>query len=231
MAPAKNIERSVTRTYRTAIRLGEDFITLEETITLPIDASDDEVQQAVDLGWRIYRTQREAVEGQVTGIREAQGLPASITIRDPEAPASDKQRNYIAALQEDLTWTNEQLNAFAQEHGVEFVTLTKGQASGFIDNLKKLAEERTAYTANGTRAPAQGEEARAAGGAHPITERQHQALIKMSQDRDIDLDAETQQRFGVPATELTSEQASTLITEWQRSGRAGNRRTVSDTAL
>ncbi len=231
MAPAKNIERSVTRTYRTAIRLGEDFITLEETITLPIDASDNEVQQAVDLGWRIYRTQREALEGQITGIREAQGLPASITIRDPEAPASDKQRNYIAALQEDLTWTNEQLNAFAQEQGVAFVTLTKGQASSFIDSLKKLAEERHAYAVNGNRTSLPGEDSRSASGANLLTERQHQALLKMSQDRDVDLDTETQQRFGAPVTELTSEQASTLITEWQRSARAGNRHTVSDTAL
>jgi len=36
-------ERLVSRTYRAAIRLGEDFITLEETITLPLDASDEEV--------------------------------------------------------------------------------------------------------------------------------------------------------------------------------------------
>ena len=40
-------ERLVSRTYRAAIRLGEDFITLEETISLPLDASDEEVTQAV----------------------------------------------------------------------------------------------------------------------------------------------------------------------------------------
>lgn len=31
-APRKNDDRTVARTYRAAIRIGEDFITLEETI-------------------------------------------------------------------------------------------------------------------------------------------------------------------------------------------------------
>ena len=49
--PRKNSdERMVSRTYRAAIRIGEDFITMEETIALPLDASDEEVTQAVDLG-------------------------------------------------------------------------------------------------------------------------------------------------------------------------------------
>ena len=36
-------QRMVSRTYRAAIRIGEDFITMEETIALPLDASDEEV--------------------------------------------------------------------------------------------------------------------------------------------------------------------------------------------
>jgi hypothetical protein len=48
-------EATVSRTYRAAIRIGEDYVTLEETIVLPLDASDEEVAKAVDLGWRIYR--------------------------------------------------------------------------------------------------------------------------------------------------------------------------------
>src|SRR3954452_13285730 len=102
-------ERMVSRTYRAAIRIGEDFITLEETIALPLDASDEEVAQAVDLGWRIYRAQREAAEAQASEIRSAIGPPPPFTMRAPGAPASDKQRNYIATLQEQISWSSEQL--------------------------------------------------------------------------------------------------------------------------
>jgi hypothetical protein len=219
MAPAKRDERSVTRTYRAAVRLGEDFITLEETITLPIDASDAEVQQAVELGWRVYRAQREAVEQQIAYVRETQSGAAPITVRDPDAPASEKQRNYIAALQDDLSWTHEQMAIYASEHGVDLVTLTKGQASGFIDDLKRLAEDRGRYSA-ATPAPVR---ARAAGdAAQPASERQLQALARLAHSRAVDLDAEIEQRFGVAAAALTQEQASSLISEWQAArGRSG----------
>ena len=113
-SPRKNgDERSVSRTYRAAIRIGEDVITLEETIALPIDASDEEVAQAVDLGWRIYRAQREAAEAQASEIRSAIGTPQPITVRDPDSPASEKQRNFIVTLQEQINWTSEQLAAYA----------------------------------------------------------------------------------------------------------------------
>lgn len=228
MAPSRNDERSVTRTYRAAIRLGEDFITLEETVTLPLNASDEEVQQAVDLGWRIYRAQREALEDQVVQVRETQAIPSPIIVRDPDAPASEKQRNYIAVLQEELAWTGEQLADYAGQNGVELVTLTKGQASQFIDSLKKLAEERTHYDASHSHANGH---ATTAGEETPVTERQHRALAKLAQDRGVDLDSETRQRFGAPATEISSSQASLLLTEWQRGGRAGHRRTVTEPPL
>lgn len=133
----------ITRTYRAAIRLGEDFITLEETIALPLDATDDQVAQAVDLGWRIYRAQREAATAQIADVRAV--TPAQpMTIREPDAPASDKQRAYVATLQDQLRWGSEQMGAYAAEQGIDLVTMTKGQASEFIDGLKALAEERPA---------------------------------------------------------------------------------------
>jgi hypothetical protein len=208
--------RSVTRTYRAAVRLGEDFVTLEETITLPIGASDDEVQAAVDLGWRIYRAQREAVDQQISSVRETQGAHAPITVRDPDAPASDKQRNYIATLQDNLSWTSEQLGAYAGEHGVDLVTMTKGQASTFIDGLKKLADERVRYQADnrdGRVRPA--EEAPAEDAGQPASEKQLQALARIAHGRAIDLDAETERRFGVASAELSDEQARALLSEWQ----------------
>jgi hypothetical protein len=206
-------ERSVTRTYRAAIRIGEDFITLEETIALPLDASDEEVQRAVDLGWRIYAAQREAVAQQVAGVREAQGQGGPITVRDPDAPASEKQRNYIAALQDDLSWTNEQMAAYAGEHSVDLVTMTKGQASGFIDGLKKLADDRTRYQAEPAQSRAVSEPR--ADQNQPASDRQLAALARIAQSRAVDLEVEAEQRFGVASSALSDGQARAMLSEWQ----------------
>lgn len=220
----RNDEQIVSRTYRTAIRLGEDFITLEETITLPIDASDDEVAQAVDLGWRIYRAQRAAVEGQVAAVREASAAASvhSIAIKDPDAPASEKQRNYIAALQEDLTWSNEQLASYADEQSVDLIALTKGQASSFIDGMKRLAEDRSSYTteprANGRSEATPAAEPAPARSADntPANDKQILALERLASQHNLSLDKESQRRFGVPSSELSSVQASALLREWQQ---------------
>jgi hypothetical protein len=224
MTNPRGNERTVTRTYRAAVRLGEDYITLEETITLPVDASDEEVQQAVDLGWRIYRAQREAIEQQVASVREAQGPHPAIMVRDPDAPASEKQRNYIATLQDQLSWTSDQLAAFAGEHGVDLVTMTKGQASTFIDGLKRLAEERARYAVEPW--PRGPEEVRAvSNGAHPATEKQLQALARLAHSRALDLDEELVRRFGVDSGALSADQARVLLGEWQsRSARAAGPR-------
>ena len=231
-------ERLVSRTYRAAIRIGEDFITLEETITLPLDAADEDVAQAVDLGWRIYRAQREAAEAQIGDIRSTVGAPAPIVVRDPDSPASDKQRNYIAALQDDLAWGSDQLATYAGDQDVDLVTMTKGQASTFIDGLKKLAEERAHYS-DGARKPQQPARAEepAANGASPaspangapINEKQLHALERLAQQQGLDLDMETRRRYGVVAHGLTFEQASALLREWQRSGSA--RRPLGEAAL
>lgn len=131
----------ITRTYRASIRIGEDFITLEETIALPADASDADIAQAVDLGWRIYRAQREAAQAQIADVRAV--TPAQpMAIREPSAPATDAQRNYIATLMDALRWSSEQMGVYATEQGVDLVNMTKGRASTFIDGLKALAEER-----------------------------------------------------------------------------------------
>jgi hypothetical protein len=224
MTNPRGNERTVTRTYRAAVRLGEDYITLEETITLPVDASDEEVQQAVDLGWRIYRAQREAIEQQVASVREAQGPHPAIMVRDPDAPASEKQRNYIATLQDQLSWTSDQLAAFAGEHGVDLVTMTKGQASTFIDGLKRLAEERARYAVEPW--PRGPEEVRAvSNGAPPATEKQLQALARLAHSRALDLDEELVRRFGVDSGALSADQARVLLGEWQsRSARAAGPR-------
>lgn len=239
-SPRKNgDDRLVSRTYRAAIRIGEDFITIEETIALPLDASDDEVTQAVDLGWRIYRAQREAVESQIAGIRETAPPPPPILIRDPDAPASEKQRNYIAALQEELTWSNDQLTTYAQEQKLDLVVMTKGQASTFIDGMKKLAEERATYGDSARKPGAAKAEAPASANgasyssrpadAQPINEKQIHALERLAQQQGLDLDMESRRRFGVVIHGLTYDQASTLLREWQRP--AQPRRPANEPAL
>jgi hypothetical protein len=217
-------ERSVTRIYRAAVRLGEDFITLEESVTLPIDATDDEVAQAVDLGWRIYRAQRTAVEAQVASVRETAVVTATTyTVKDPDAPASDKQRNYIAALQEDLVWSSEQLASYAHEQQIDLVTLTKGQASGFIDGLKKLAEERSEYERTKVEAvpavapvPAPAPRTARPNDSGPAVEKQIQALERLAQHKGLELDTEARRRYGTAANGLTFGQAGELLSEWQR---------------
>lgn len=235
MASPRNsgADRLVSRTYRAAIRIGEDFVTLEETITLPIDASDDEVTQAVELGLRVYRAQREAVEAQVSAIRETVGAPPPITVRDPDAPASEKQRNYIGALQEDLAWNNDQLNTYAQDQNVDLLTMTKGQASTFIDGLKRLAEERTSYNGDArAKAKAEDQPATAQGRlpeGQPVNEKQIHALDRLAQQNGLDLDAEARRRYGVVAHGMTSDQASALLREWQKPGQG--RRPSNEMAL
>lgn len=215
MAPARNTqERSVTRTYRAALKLGEDFVTLEETVTLPVGASDEDIEEAVKLGLRIYTAQQAAIEAQIQSLREAQGAPAPITVRDPESPASDKQRNYISTLQDQLAWTSEQLLVYAHEQNVDLVTLTKGQASVFIDGLKKLAEERARYN----------EPAKANVTVAVATDRQLQALTKMAQTYNVDLAGEVRSRYGIKVEELNRDQAGAMLTEWQRVTPRGNGR-------
>lgn len=58
-------------------------------------------------------------------------------------PASDKQRNYIATLQDKLGWTSEQMAVYAAEQGVDLVGMTKAQASALIEGLKRLADQQT----------------------------------------------------------------------------------------
>lgn len=201
MAEQDSEQRTVTRTYRAAVRLGEDFVTLEETITLPLQASDEEIQQAVSLGWRIYQAQQEALEAQVASLREsrpAANAPGPIAIRNPDAPASDKQRQLIATLQQNLHWSEQQLAAHALQRGTPLAQLTKGQASAFIDELKRLNQE--ADTGEGSR----------------ISERQHQALLDLAQRGGLDLGQEVQERFGKEVSEISARQAGELLNEWQR---------------
>lgn len=72
---------------------------------------------------------------------EAEYLRQPPLERPAEPPASDKQRNYIARIQDELTWTSEQLAVYANEQGIDLVSMTKTQASALIDGMKRLADQ------------------------------------------------------------------------------------------
>lgn len=81
-----------------------------------------------------------AVEAQHARMTGAQAQPS-----EAAPPATDKQRNYMARLMDDLGWTSEQIAVYAQEQGVDLVSMTRGQASTFIDGLKKLFEQNIPF--------------------------------------------------------------------------------------
>lgn len=222
-----NIPGSITRTIRAAIRLGEDYLTIEESITLPLDASEEDICHAVALGQRIYLAQRDMLESQVDAIRRSYVTSGMHT---PETPASEGQRIYINRLVSALGWSPEQLDTYAREqlNIDDLRTLRKGQASVLIDTLKHILEERGASYLNHVRsspsptAPfGSSRGGSAADSAHhdALSESQYRALVRLAQNHGCCLDEETYQRFGVEAKQLTNKQAAELIRAWQSRSR------------
>jgi hypothetical protein len=136
---------TVSRTYRVAMKLGEDYMTLEETITLPSDASDAEIQAAVDLGWRIYHAQNDAVEQQIESSREAWRARHRATRRRPEVPASRRQQNYLAILQKSLNWSDAELARYASEQNIPLEGMSRMHAATLIERLMRIAEKQVLH--------------------------------------------------------------------------------------
>jgi hypothetical protein len=110
---------------------------------------------------------------------------------------------------------------------MDLVTMTKGQASTFIDGLKKLAENRGEYAGNG--AQARPEPAPRAADASPANDKQIYALERLARQHGLSLEAEAQRRFGVQPHDLTATQASGLLREWQQ--RPAPARRAAESAL
>lgn len=239
MAKIEQAQALITRTLRAAVKIGDDYYTVEETIALPPTASDDQIAEAVATGLRIYEAQRAAVDGQVQALREqvvAHALP--VQIREPDAPASEKQRSYMEYLLKELGWDSERLAAFASERSLNLLTLTKREASELIDELKQVLHPAatngaTATNGAGETADAQPETREAAPAAEaapaeperqailPIgeraTARQLRALERLVDERGIDLEGELRARFGGRAlADLSMDEAGQLLGEWQQ---------------
>ncbi|HYF65578.1 MAG TPA: hypothetical protein VD886_22310 [Herpetosiphonaceae bacterium] len=222
---AKEKEALVTRTYRAAIKSGDDYITIEETISLPPTASDNEIAEAVDTGLRIFRAQQAAVEAQMSAIRDAHpAMP--LRIADPDAPASEKQRSYMEYLVTTLELSDAQMQATLREHNTTYETLTKSQASEIIDRLKGQVDGRGSAPAGdgSAAAPAQAELVVAAPANAPASNgngalastRQLAALQRVANQHGVDLAAEVRARFGAGALDdLTVSEAGALLQDLQ----------------
>lgn len=133
-------DASVRSIYRTSIKIGDDFHTLEGEITVPVGASDDLIREAQATADRVGVVQREATQAAIADLREdAAAVPqvrnARYTPKDPDAPATDKQRTAIDRIAERKGWSLDVLVTFCETIGYPVLTLTKAQASWLIDML------------------------------------------------------------------------------------------------
>lgn len=207
----------IARTLRAAVKLGDNYWTVEETITLPTNATDEEIAVTVATGLRIYEAQRIAVEEQVCVLRD-QLPPPLATMREPDAPASEKQRTYMEYLLREIGWDTNRLNAFAAERNLNVLTLTKREASELIDLLKHVKagapievvapQQALVATQPARQRQTVGESA---------TQRQIRALERLIEERGIDVDAELHERFGDRnLADLSMDEAGQLLSEWQQ---------------
>ncbi len=233
---------SITRTFRAAIKLGDDYFTVEETICLQPGATEAMISEAVQTGIRIYETQRQVMTEQIGRLRAEAGQRImngnGNGMREPDAPASEKQRGYMDYLLKELHWDTERLSSFATERNLNMLTLTKRDASELIDELKAIVDGRVPASAYddasaGARAleaddePDLFDEAPVAvqlPTGERATKRQIRALMRLVDERGIDLMAELKQRFGERTLDqLSMDEAGNLLSEWQQRPRVVRR--------
>jgi len=135
---------TVRHVYRTTIKIGDDFRTLECEITVGAGATDEQISVAIDTARRVRQAQAEDTEREIEAMREdaqlaGSGRSSRYTIRDPEAPASAKQRNAIDRLAASKGWDSSRLVNFCELAGVPLLNLTKGGASWLIHALDGVA--------------------------------------------------------------------------------------------
>jgi hypothetical protein len=136
-------EQTVHITYRHSTRLGDDFVSVELAIGIRPGATDDEIAQTLETAAQGYPPVQEFVEARIAETRakargsNGNGSGNGIAIKDPGAPATDRQWQKIGALAEELGQAPE---ALLRDLGYDPASLTKGQASEAIDALKAMAE-------------------------------------------------------------------------------------------
>lgn len=187
-------EPSVSRTYRAAVKIGEDYVTIEETITLDVDATDDQIAQAVELGWRIFKAQQDSAKAQILEARESYG-------DDRERIALPSQLERISDLQRILGWDAQQLADFLAERRLDGSKLSRRQASLVVDQLRRLIDEQQRDAA-------------------PAHASQIEAIKRKATELNVEVDVAITKVIGASATieTLTYGEANQLIQRMQ-SGR------------
>jgi hypothetical protein len=122
------------------VKLGDNYHTFESDITLPVGADDAQIAAALDTAKRIRQAQSADALEEIDAMSEniqlsGNGRSSRYAIRDPEAPASTKQRNAIDRLAAAKNWDTSRLVSFCELAGVPLLTLTKAGASWLIDAL------------------------------------------------------------------------------------------------
>ncbi len=188
----------VSRTYRMAVKIGEDYLTIEETVSLPVTASDDDVHAAVALGWRIYTQQRAAAEAQILEARESYG-------GDNERPVIDSQLQRIHQLQQLLGWSAQELDRFLSDRGLDSARLTRQQATQVVQLLRRIRDDAQRQNS-------------------PANRRQIADIQRAATAQNLDVDALVQRLFGeaIALEALTFGEANQLLQsiEKQRRNRA-----------
>jgi hypothetical protein len=69
-------------------------------------------------------------------LRLIESRRAPVAGPTPKAPATQKQRNYIAMLQDELGWHSEQMAQYAKEQRIDLVEMTSYEASQIINDMK-----------------------------------------------------------------------------------------------
>lgn len=139
LPPEPEMPATVRSLYRSSVKIGDDFRTLECEITVPAGASDEQIREAQDTARRMRQAQADDTEREIEAMREdaqlSGGRSSRFVIRDPESPASAKQRNAIDRLALSKGWDSTRLVSFCELAGYPLLTLTKGSASWLIDAL------------------------------------------------------------------------------------------------
>lgn len=192
-------EPSVSRTYRAAVKIGEDYVTIEETITLDVDASDEQIAQAVALGWRIFKAQQDSAKAQILEARESYG-------DDRERIALPSQLERISDLQRLLGWDAQQLADFLVERRLDGSKLSRRQATLVVDQLRRMIDEQQRDAA-------------------PAHASQIEAIKRKASELNVEVDVAIAKVIGESATieSLTYGEANQLIQRMQ----SGRKRTPS----
>src|SRR6266511_4400035 len=88
-------ECSVTQISRVAVKIGDDYYTFENVVTLAPGASVEQIAATIDTSSRIYLMQRAVLDAQVAELRAA---PPAASIRRP----TRKQIDYLGQLRSQV---------------------------------------------------------------------------------------------------------------------------------